>query len=182
MKSLRFARQFLRYPRQCGTFTPSGKVLAKKMAEEIGDCSRVVEFGPGTGPVTEEILKRLPPNGRLTCFEVNPEFCRCLERIDDSRLRVINDDASKCEQYVDSLDCVVSGLPLALFSREDKEKILRISSRCGAYIQVQYTPVLGKAIRRYFSDIRLKFVPRNLPPAFVYVCKRSNGGRIRPRT
>lgn len=175
MKSLRFARQFLRYPKQCGTFTQSGKVLARKMAEEIGDCSRVIEFGPGTGPVTQEILKRLPPSGRLTCFEVNPEFCRCLEQIDDSRLRVINDDASKCEQYVDHLDCIVSGLPLALFSREDKEKILSISSRCRTYIQLQYTPVLVRDMKRHFSDIRLKFVGRNLPPAFVYVCKCSDG-------
>ena len=29
---------------------------------------------------------------------------------------------------------------------------------------------MGKDIRRYFSDVRLKFVPLNFPPAFVFVC------------
>jgi phospholipid N-methyltransferase len=175
MKSLRFARQFLRYPKQLGTFTQSSRALARKMAEEIGNSSRVVEFGPGTGPVTEEILKRLPENGRLTCFEINPDFCRCLEQIGDSRLRIVNDDAKNCEQYIDCPDCIVSGLPLALFSKQEKEKIFDICRRSRTYIQLQYTPVLGKEMKRHFSEVKLRFVPRNIPPAFVYVCKRPNG-------
>ena len=71
MDSLRFARQFLRHPKQLGTVVQSGRTLARKMAEEVGDSVQVVEFGAGTGPVTREILKRLPENGRLTCFEIN---------------------------------------------------------------------------------------------------------------
>jgi phospholipid N-methyltransferase len=175
MISLRFARQFLRHPRQLGTFSESGPALARTMAEQIGESSRVVELGPGTGPVTREILKRLPSDGHLTCIEINPAFCRCLEQIGDPRLQVICDDASNFEQYVDHPDCVVSGLPLTLFSKEAKERILAISSRCGRYVQLQYTPVLRREIRRYFSDVRLKFVARNFPPAFVYVCRQSTG-------
>jgi phospholipid N-methyltransferase len=145
------------------------------MAEEIDGSRSVVEFGPGTGPVTGEILKRLPSEGRLTCFEVNADFCRCLRGIEDERLKVINDDATRCEQYVDRIDCIVSGLPLALFGKVEKARILDICSRCGTYIQLQYTPVLGREMRRYFTDVKLKFVPQNLPPAFVYVCKGSRG-------
>ena len=175
MESLRFARQFLRHPRQLGTIAQSGRVLARKMAEEIGESSQVVEFGPGTGPVTREILKRLPADGCLTCFELNRDFCRCLEEIGDPRLRVINDDAGNCEQYVDHPDCVISELPLTLFSKAAKDRILAFASRCGTYVQLQYTPVLGKEIRRHFPDVRRRFVSRNLPPAFVYVCKRKTG-------
>jgi phospholipid N-methyltransferase len=171
MMSLRFARQFLMHPRQLGTFTESGRVLARTMAQEINGNCRVVEFGAGTGVVTREILKRLSENGYLTCFEINRDFCRCLEQIGDPRLRVINDDARNCERYMDYPDCVISGLPLTLFGKPEKEQILAISSRSGTYIQLQYTPVLSKEIRRYFSDVKLKFVPRNLPPAFVYVCR-----------
>jgi phospholipid N-methyltransferase len=176
MMSLRFARQFLRHPKQCGTFTESGRVLARRMAKETRGSSHVVEFGAGTGPVTREILKELPPEGSLTCFEINPDFCRCLEQIGDSRLRVINDDAQNCERYVESPDCVVSGLPLTLFSRRAVEQILAISSKSGKYVQLQYTPVLSKEIRRHFRDVKLKFVPRNFPPAFVYVCRPSRNG------
>jgi phospholipid N-methyltransferase len=177
MMNLHFARQFLRHPKQLGTFTESGRVLAREMADEVVGCSCVVEFGPGTGPVTREILKRLPQDGALICFEINPDFCRDLTRICDRRLRVINDDALNCRKYVEDPDCVVSGLPLTLFDRWAKERILEISSRSKTYIQLQYAPVLNKEIRQYFSDVRLKFVPRNIPPAFVYVCRRSGNGQ-----
>ncbi len=81
MDSIRFARQFLRHPKQLGTVFQSSRMLARRMAEEVGESVQVVEFGGGTGPVTREILRRLPKNARLTCFEVNREFCRCLRRI-----------------------------------------------------------------------------------------------------
>jgi len=179
MRTLRFTRQFLSHPRQIGTVVESGRRLARRMAEEIEGSSRVIELGAGTGSVTAEILRRLPENGQLTCFEINAEFCRSLREIHDSRLQVINDDATKCERYVDQADCMVSGLPLALFGRREKERILELSSRCGTYIQLQYTPVLGKEIRRYFADVKLKFVLLNCPPALVYVCRGSGGGEGR---
>jgi phospholipid N-methyltransferase len=174
MKSLRFIYEFLKYPKQVGTFTQSSKALAKKMAEQINGSPHVVEFGAGTGTVTEEILKRLPQNGRLTCFEINPKFCKCLEKINDERLTVINDDARNCENYVDNLDCVVSGLPLTLFTKSKKRSILDITSKSKRYIQLQYTPLLSKKMKHYFPDVKLKFVPQNLPPAFIYVCS-ANG-------
>ncbi len=170
MDGFRFARQFLRHPKQLGTVVQSGRTLARKMAEEVGGSMHVVEFGAGTGPVTREILRRLPENGRLTCFEINRQFCRCLEEIDDPRLHVVNDDAANCGQYIDRSDCIVSGLPLTLFDGRTRETILAIAGSAGRYIQLQYTPAMSKDIRRYFSDVKLKFVPLNLPPAFVFVC------------
>lgn len=173
MKRLRFAYEFIKYPIQVGTFTQSSKALAKKIAEQINGSAKVVEFGAGTGSVTAEILKRLPENGRLTCFEINTEFCKQLEKINDSRLQIINDDAKNCEQYVDCVDCIVSGLPLTLFAKSKKERILAITSKSKRYIQLQYTPLLGKKMKRYFADVKLKFVPQNFPPAFIYVCSAS---------
>lgn len=171
MRTLRFIYEFLKYPRQVGTFTQSSKPLARKMAEQINGSAEVVEFGAGTGSVTMEILKYLPKNGRLTCFEINPELCRHLKKIDDSRLVVINDDARNCEQYVDGLECVVSGLPLTLFEKPKKEEILAITQKSKRYIQLQYTPLLSKKMKCYFPNVKLKFVPRNFPPAFIYVCQ-----------
>lgn len=170
IKSLRFLYEFLKYPKQVGTFTQSSKVLARRMAEQINGSYHIVEFGPGTGSVTAEILKCLPKNGRLTCFEINPHFCRCLEKLNDPRLMIINDDARNCERYVDNLDCIVSGLPLSLFNTSKKAGILAITSKSKRYIQLQYAPLLGREMRHYFSDVRLKFVPQNFPPAFIYVC------------
>lgn len=178
MNSLRFMRQFLRHPRQLGTAVQSGRTLARKMAEEIGESVHVIEFGAGTGPVTREILKCLPAHGRLTCFEINRELCRCLDKIGDPRLRVVHDDAAHCTKYVNQADCVVSGLPLTLFPIEAREKILSIACKSGRFIQLQYTPAVSKDIQRYFSDVKLKFVPMNFPPAFVFVCKSPCAVRV----
>lgn len=171
VRNLRFIYEFIKYPKQVGTLIQSSKSLAKKMAEQINGSGEVIEFGAGTGSVTAEILKKLPANGRLTCFEINPSFCKHLERINDSRLKIINDDAKNCERYVDGLECIVSGLPLMLFTKSKKERILAITSKSKRYIQLQYTPLLSKKMKHYFSDVKLKFVPQNLPPAFIYVCR-----------
>ncbi len=175
MINLHFILQFLRHPKQVGTFTQSSKSLAKKMAEQIDGSAHVIELGAGTGSVTAEILRRLPDNGRLTCLEINPEFCKDLKKINDSRLRVINDDANNCDRYLDGCDCIVSGLPLALFTKSKKERILAITSKSKRYVQLQYTPLLGKKMKRYFPEVKRKFVPQNFPPAFIYVCKNSAG-------
>ncbi|MHC4455514.1 MAG: class I SAM-dependent methyltransferase [Planctomycetota bacterium] len=171
MRVARFIFESLKHPKQIGTFTESSKFLAKKMVQEIDGTINVIEFGSGTGAVTLEILRRLPKNGRLTCFEINSNFCKCLEGIEDSRLKVVNDDAQNCEQYVDGLDCIVSGLPLSLLAKSQRERILDIASKSKRYIQLQYTPLLRKKMRNYFSDVKIKFVPLNFPPAFIYICK-----------
>ncbi|MBP7050567.1 MAG: methyltransferase type 11 [Phycisphaerae bacterium] len=178
MNNLRFARQFLLHPKQLGTVVQSGRALAGRMADEVGPSVQVVEFGAGTGPVTREILRRLPADATLTSFEINRDFCRCLEEIDDPRLQVVNDDALHCERYVDQPDCIVSGLPLTLFDGRAREAILAIARRAGRFVQLQYTTAITRDLRRYFSDVRLKFVPLNFPPAFVYVCRCPSEVRV----
>jgi phospholipid N-methyltransferase len=178
MNNLRFARQFLLHPKQLGTVVQSGRTLAGKMAEEVGPSVQVVEFGAGTGPVTREILRRLPENASLTSFEINRDLCRCLDEIGDPRLQVVNDDALHCERYVDQPDCIVSGLPLTLFDGKAREAILAIAGRSGRFIQLQYTTAITRDLKRYFPDVRLKFVPLNLPPAFVYVCRCPSRVRV----
>lgn len=167
----RFILESLKHPKQTGTLTESSRLLAKKMVQQMDGAIDVIEFGPGTGSVTLEILKRLPKNGRLTCFEINSNFCKYLETISDSRLKVINDDAQNYERYVNSSDCIVSGLPLSLFAKPKREKIIAMSSRSKTYIQLQYTPFFSTKMKHYFQDVKLKFVPLNFPPAFIYVCK-----------
>lgn len=171
MRFARFILESLKHPKQVGTFTESSRFLAKKMVRQIDGTIDVIEFGPGTGSVTLEILRHLPEDGRLTCFEINPNFCKCLETINDPRLKVINDDAQNCERYVDGFDCIISGLPVSLFAKSKREKIIELSSKSKTYIQFQYTPFLRAKMKRYFQDVKIKFVLLNFPPAFIYICK-----------
>lgn len=143
------------------------------MAREMGTSLNVIEFGAGTGTITAQILKYLPENGRLTCFEINPKFCEYLRKINDPRLTVVSDDAANCEKYVDSLECIVSALPLTLFDESERHKYLTIASRAKMYIQIFYSTVLKETLKDYFSDVKVKFVLLNLPPAFIHICTNS---------
>jgi phospholipid N-methyltransferase len=157
----------------------SSPFLARKMAQQIKGATSVIEFGSGTGSVTTEILRNMPENGRLICFEINSHFCKHLKTIKDPRLKVINDDVKNCGRYVDNLDCIVSSLPLAAFDESEKEEVLALSSKSRTYIQFQYNPFLKSKLKRYFRDVKMKFVPLNIPPAFVYISKNPRHKAIR---
>ena len=64
----RFLMQYILHPRTTGAIFPSSKKLACKMIESIdfNNCECIVEFGPGTGAFTEELLKR--PKNILDLF------------------------------------------------------------------------------------------------------------------
>lgn len=173
MRAAHFIYQFLKHPGEIGAVAGTSRFAGRTMAREIGGRLNVVEFGAGTGTITAQILKHLPENGSLTCFEINPKFCEYLRRINDPRLTVINDDAGNCQKYVDSLECIVSALPLTLFSKSETERFLSIASKSNKFIQIFYSKVLTKTLKNYFSDVRVKFVLLNLPPAFIHVCSNS---------
>ena len=171
MKFIKFVREFLKNPKQVGAVAASSPFLARKMAQHIGQATNIVEFGPGTGSVTTEILRHMPKNSRLTCLEINPNFCERLKKIKDSRLKIVNDDVQNCHRYVEQPDCILSSLPLANFSDSEKERIFALTSKSKTYIQFQYNPFLRPKLKKYFKDVKMKFVPLNIPPAFVYISK-----------
>ena len=171
MRFVKFIGEFLKYPKQVGALAESSGFLARMMAKQMDGATNVVEFGPGTGSVTTEILRHLPQNGQLTCLEVNPYFCKHLEAIKDPRLKIINDDVQNCNRYIDQSDCILSSLPLRAFDKSKREKIIALSSKSKTYVQFQYTPFLRSELKRYFRDVEVKFVPLNFPPAFVYISK-----------
>ncbi len=171
MRFIKFIREFLKYPKQVGAVAESSPFLARKMAQHIGQAANIVEFGSGTGSVTTEILRHMPKDSRLTCLEINPNFCERLKKIKDSRLKVVNDDVQNCSRYVEQPDCILSSLPLANFNDSEKEKIFALTSKSKTYIQFQYNPFLRPNLKKYFNDVEMKFVLLNIPPAFVYISR-----------
>ena len=79
----RFVREAFRDIRHTGSVWPSSPALAKAMTRGMmamrGE-RRILEVGPGTGPFTERILKHLRKGDRFDIVEMNPTFCRDLER------------------------------------------------------------------------------------------------------
>ncbi len=192
-----FAGQWLVDYRTTASVMPSSPQLARAMVlpSQVRGAETVVEFGPGTGPMTELILKGLPADGNLLSFEINPAFVDYLAaHFPDPRLRVIPAGAeSVCEVLREhghaAADAVISSLPLSFFGADLRHRILSGAAESlasgGVFTQFQYAsgldcsgriprfydlrPVLGQHFRR----VRRHLVWLNLPPAFVYIC--SNG-------
>lgn len=141
----------------------------------------VVELGAGTGVFTRALLQNLPKDATLLAFELNDHLVQYLtQTIQDSRVRIIQADAADFGRYlpalgIETVHCVVSGLPLGNFKAPERRKTLRAIEKHldadGRYIQFQYFLSNYKEIKETFDPISLFFEWRNIPPAFVYLCK-----------
>src|SRR5437868_13777116 len=86
---LLFAANFLRHPHMLGSIVPSSRFLVDQVLAPIDwHCARViVEYGPGVGTFTGEILRRMHPQAQLVAIETNRSFVRFLRRsLPDPRL------------------------------------------------------------------------------------------------
>ncbi len=178
-----FVCRALRSPRLVGAVAPSSQRLVKAMLDQVplADASVVVEFGPGTGVFTTEIIRRMRADARLFVFELDPVFAKNLDmRLSDPRVRIINASAAQSQEYLarfDALpvDCIVSGLPFTSLPRPVTHAILQTTTAIlkfgGLFVTYQYTPLLRHVLHSYFPRSYIaRFVLRNLPPALVFVC------------
>jgi phospholipid N-methyltransferase len=179
-----FLRSWLDDPFAVGAVAPSGKPLARMLTREIAPGSRVIELGPGTGTVTREIIARGVAAEDLFLIERCPGFADLLER-DYPGTSVVRGDATLPQDALasssGSFDAIVSGLPLVLFSREQKASLLgesfRLLSVRGALYQFTYggrCPVDRRELKQRGLEARcIGFIARNMPPAFVYRIARA---------
>jgi phospholipid N-methyltransferase len=179
-----FIRQFWKEKKMIGAMAPSSRFLAAKMVKVIDfkTANVIIELGPGTGVFTKELLKNMRPDAKLFAFELNDAFYDVLKNsFDDNRLFLIHDSAEKMQDYlneqgVKEADVVVSALPLSVFSDSLRDAVLDASSSClkenGQYVQFQYSLYSKKHIKKRFSKMSIDFTALNLPPAFIYSCKK----------
>lgn len=189
--TLLFLRKFVERPAKIGAVTPSSRSLCREIvgSATLEAAQGVVEYGPGTGVVTELLRVAVPTDCRLFAIEVDATLAEGLQaRFPD--LSVYRDSVSNVaalcsREGLEQLDCVVSGLPWASFSEEDQARYLEATLevlRPGgqfltfAYVHGTWLPP-GRRFRRklseYFSDVsRSRIVWKNLPPAYIYVCRR----------
>lgn len=189
-----FLTAFLRRPATMGAVAPSSERLATVLASVVPTAGSpvVVELGPGTGAVSAVIAERMPPGARHLAVELDADMVAYLRRT-RPELEVVHGDARQlgkllAEHGVDHVDAVICGLPWALFDDATQTEILAEISRAigttGAFTTFAYLHgmTLGAA-RRFRYTLRETFeevlvsatVWRNVPPAFVYVCRRPRG-------
>ena len=175
----RFIRSWLDDPFAVGALAPSGRPLARMMTREIGPDDRVLELGPGTGTLTREILARGVAPSNLVLIERCPKFAGLLtQRYPDAT--VLQGDATRSQAelagHAGMFDAIISGLPLVLFSREQKigllESTIDLLKPGGALFQFTYggrCPLDRRLLDRLSLKARcIGFIALNMPPAFVY--------------
>ncbi len=163
-----------------GDVAPSSSYVIKRVIEALPKgVKTIVEYGPGDGIITKELLKQLPADGRLLAIELNKEFIEKMKKIKDPRLTVVEVNAIHAHEIVSEakmgpVDAVVSGIPFtfsyffipnevkrAIF--ESTRKLLRSK---GVFIQYQSSLLMRRFLKEHFS-ISYIYEPRNFPPYFI---------------
>ncbi len=154
---------------------------------DLPEARTVVEFGVGTGVYTEEILKRLNPEGTFLAFEIEPDLASTVAaRLKDPRLRVINDSAEHVNDYLEGAkaDYIVSSVPFTSLPADVRHSLLEAARGAlapdGQMLVLQYSTTVLPDLERTFARIRRRFSPLNIPPAFLFACSASEApdGRI----
>src|ERR1700742_2998412 len=128
---VRFLRSWIEKPLHMGAVMPSGRLLARTMAQfvDVDSSGPVVELGPGTGAITKALIDRGIDQKRLVLVEYNPGFCALL-RDRYPQAKVVQGDAYTLRAWRwDVLSApasaIVSGLPLVTKPMLTRLKLIR---------------------------------------------------------
>ena len=149
----------------------------------------VVEYGPGTGSFTRAILEAKRRESRCFAIELEPAFVAILKRrfpgVVVHQDSVANVRALCDREGIEQVDAIISGLPWAAFPESLQTQFLDAAMSVlkpgGQFVTFAYLQGLllpaGKRFRRmlqrYFAEVGTSGVVWfNLPPAFVYRCRR----------
>jgi phospholipid N-methyltransferase len=180
---LLFAINFIRHPHMLGSIIPSSRFLVEQVLEPI-DWYRarvIVEYGPGVGPFTREILRRMPSDAHLVAIETNRDFVRFLRaNFTDPRLHVVCGSAGEVQSILQRLELpaasyIISGIPLGSMPQSVQADIVGSSRAAlepgGVFLVYQFTARVLPALQRHFATVQRHFERRNFPPAQLFVCE-----------
>jgi phospholipid N-methyltransferase len=180
---LLFARNFFRHPRMLGSIVPSSRFLIKQLLEPINWARAhvVVEYGPGVGGITAEVLRRMRADAVLIAIETNPDFVSYLRgSISDTRLRVVEASAVAVDEILRRFgylraDYIISGIPFSNIPAPLRERILRrthdVLEPGGAFLVYQFSTRVLEDLKRIFGYVGRRFEPLNLLPAHLFICQ-----------
>jgi phospholipid N-methyltransferase len=179
-----FTRNFLKSPAMLGSVIPSSSFLVNDMMSQV-DWQRarvLVEYGPGVGTFTREILRRMRPDAVLVAIELNTDFVEYLsDHVRDPRFRVVQGSAARvrgvlAEQNLALADYIISGLPYLAMPDSLRREILEESRLAlrpeGSMLLFQYTRTLLPYLESSFSSVKLNFQFFNILPALIFHCTR----------
>lgn len=184
-----FLKQFFEKPGEVASVLPSSTNLVDGLLKgyDFTALKLVIEYGPGTGAITYQILEKMPKDAKFVAAEPNEVFRGHLieemlpiEIIPDYAQNIA---ATVLERYGPA-DLVVSGLPCSIMSMdtlkvlfESTQKLLRDGGefRMFIYTHTLLMPKMHRILgllRRNFSSVETEVIWRNIPPATIVRCTK----------
>lgn len=184
---LGFFGTFLKNPASVGAVLPSSRYLARALVGrlDLQPGQLIVEYGPGTGPVTAVVRESLPTGAHYLGIELEPRFHQLLvHRYPTMQFHL--GSAADVEKILGERELprptrIVSGLPFASLPPLVQDSVIdgivrSLRGTNGDFRTFQYVHAYGmRAARRFRSLMAERFdgfervgpIVRNVPPAFV---------------
>lgn len=189
---INFINESIRHFKEIGSIVPDSAVCVNSLVKSIpfDSAELILEYGGGSGAVTGEIAKRKEPKSTFICFERNKSFYHLLKKtITGQNIFVLHENVFNSQDILlsrfnipaGSVDCIISTLPWSLLDFEEllEKEVLPLLEEDGIFIQYMHSVTIFKGfllrpiLQKYFSQIDLDFVFFNIPPAFIYTCRRN---------
>ena len=184
-----FLLNYICHPKTTGAIIQSSKALAQVITEgAVIECANnIIEIGAGSGAFTKEILRKKSPNAKFFAVEINPNFAHKLKEkfpnLDIALGSAKDLSAMMKERDMESADIIISGIPWSFLGIREQSTMLK--SIYGALSQGGYfntfayhsplpsAKVFKRKLYKTFDKVqKSKSVVLNIPPAFVYMCKK----------
>ncbi|MGS2743279.1 class I SAM-dependent methyltransferase [Halomonas sp. LS-001] len=180
-----FLKHFLRSPIAIGSVIPSSRHLAAAMVRcvEWEQADVIIELGAGTGVITQEINTLRCENSTFLSFEYENSLRENLtQRYPNVNFYKnafqLKDQMAAQQQGKTRADCIISGLPFANFSPQQRSDLLsdiyEVLSPGGLFVAFQYTRQLQPFLISSYDKFDCHRVWANLPPAYVYLCQKTS--------
>jgi Phospholipid N-methyltransferase len=179
-----FAKNFAKHPTNIGWMFPSSRFVVEEILRQI-DWTKarvIVEYGPGVGTFTGDILRQMHPDAKLIAFEVNADFCTYLrETIRDPRFVLLQESATEVNSALKRLglaeaDYIISGIPFKTIPEELRGEIVRKTHAAlhpeGQFLVYQLSGAVRPYLESVFSRVRHDFEFLSIPPGRLFYCAR----------
>lgn len=191
-QSLKFITQFITHPTKTGAILPSSDKLCELMTEiaQVDKVSTIVEFGPGTGVITEKVMQKKNSDTTFFALEINEEFVKATkDRCPDAL--VYQSPAQNAKKYLEmhgecGCDRILSSLPWLTFDGDMQQELIDtiydVLHPGGKFLTYAYIPGLlfpaawrfkNKLTARFDKVTKSKVIWSNVPPAFVYLGEKA---------
>lgn len=187
-EDFRFLKGWLQEPGQVGSVKPTGKATARAMASYVPVDSDlpVLELGPGTGVVTDALLKRGVAPEKIVSIEYSTNFFEYLTRT-YPKVNFIQGDAFQVKSLLEDkpwqkFSTVIGAIPLLNVPKPKRaeliEACLELMPPGGAFVQITYgmrPPTPG--VSGSYSVEATERILKNIPPAKLFIYRKNESAK-----